>query len=425
MTQSPYFWAHEHGAPLRWTSLLFAAVTLAPFVLGVAPASAEPLVFGPEPAPERIEKQIRVVRIERDQALPTALSAMGLSASDVGAVMGALTGKVDFRRIRVGEQLRATSRGGALERLEYRGSRVDEWIVERNGERSREKVGAGFEAKKREVSVETRRELVTIPIESSLYVSMLDAGEDPVLAVDLADVFAWDIDFYRDVRAGDRMKVVVDKLFVDGEFFRYGDIQGARYDGELVGTKRLLRYQGADGKYGWYDEDGTSAQKVFLKTPLKFVHVTSKFGARRHPLLGYVKQHRGVDFAAMVGTPVWSVADGVVTRAVRGDPRAGNFLAIRHANGYETLYMHLSRFGEGVRNGAKVRQKQVVAYSGNTGASTGPHLHFELKKQGSHINPLTVKFPRAEPLPKAELPAFLASTEALRAQLNETLSAAN
>ena len=229
----------------------------------------------------------------------------------------------------------------------------------------------------------------------------------------MADVFAWDIDFYRDLRRGDRLSLIVEKERVQGQLLRYGDILGARYVGDLVGEKSYLLYRLEGGGEGYFDSDGQSAKKAFLKSPLKYTFITSTYGSRQHPVLGYRKDHKGIDLRAAVGTPVWSVADGTVTRAVKGDRVAGTYLFVRHANGIETTYLHLSRFADGIRVGSRVRQKQIIAYSGNTGRSTGPHLHYGMKRGGDYVNPLSQKFPRADPLPQSELARFHAQTQAV------------
>lgn len=239
----------------------------------------------------------------------------------------------------------------------------------------------------------------------------------------LSDVFAWDIDFYRDVRKGDKAKALVEKFVSKGRVLRYGEVLAATYEGGLVGNKRVFRYVLPDGEANFFQEDGASAKKTFLKSPLKYAHVTSSFGSRFHPVLQYVKNHNGVDYGTPIGTPVWAVADGTVVSAGNSGA-AGNMVLLRHANGMETQYMHLSRFGDGVRAGQRVRQKQVIAYSGNTGRSTGPHLHFGLKRNGAYANPLTQKFPRADPLPKELTADFLAKAHDMAQQLDAVSVAA-
>jgi murein DD-endopeptidase MepM/ murein hydrolase activator NlpD len=331
-------------------------------------------------------------QIEPGQVFANALRQTGVTAPQAEAIVGALTGIFDFRRSRAGDQFRLVFRDRLFERLDYRQSAFDEWQVRQEGER--------LVATKREIGIEKKIETVNLAIGSSVYEAVLAAREDPTLALSLADVFAWDIDFYQDVRRGDRARLVVEKFLVKGRTLRYGELLAASYRGEMVKEKRVFRYQLPGGEVSYFQQDGSSARKAFLKSPLKYANITSRFGGRFHPILQYVKAHNGVDYRAPVGTPVWAVCDGVVTRAGT-ESGAGKLVCIRHLNALETCYLHLSGFGAGVRMGARVSQKQVIAYSGNTGLSTGPHLHFALKRGGHFVNPLNQKFPRANPVPKA------------------------
>jgi murein DD-endopeptidase MepM/ murein hydrolase activator NlpD len=354
-------------------------------------------------------------RVEKNQILARALRDAGLDGARADVVISALEGVFDVRKSREGDQLRLVFRDGELDQFDYRQSAVDEWQVRREADR--------MVASKRAVEVEKQTARVELEVGSSLYEAALAAGEDPTLALALADVFAWDIDFYLDVRKGDHVACLVEKFVSKGRLLRYGEVLAADYRGETVGHRRVFRYLLPDGEASYFQEDGMSTRKAFLKSPLKFAHVTSGFGSRFHPVLQYVAAHQGVDYAAGVGTPVWAVADGVVTTA--GDTGAGgNTLCLRHHNGLETCYLHLSSFGAGVRVGARVTQKQVVALSGNTGRTTGPHLHFALKRGGVYVNPLNQKFPRAEPVPSKLLSDFREKLAPMASQLDAAAVAA-
>ncbi len=339
----------------------------------------------------RSEQIVLNRRIERNQTVARALHDAGIATAQVEAIIQALTGVLDFRHCRSADQLRLVIQNGALERMDYRQSAFDEWQVRRDGDR--------WVGSKREVEIEKKIVTVELAIDSSVYQATLSAQEDPSLALALADVFAWDIDFYQDVRKDDRARIVIEKLLVKGRTLRYGELLAASYRGALVGEKRVFRYQLPSGETSYFQQDGSSARKAFLKSPLKYANVTSRFGSRFHPILQYVKAHNGVDYAAAVGTPVWSVADGTVVR-IGTENGSGRMICIRHPNGLETCYLHLSSFAPRLHVGARVQQKQVIAYSGNTGLSTGPHLHFAMRRGGRFINPLNQRFPRAAPLPK-------------------------
>ncbi|MDR0966142.1 MAG: M23 family metallopeptidase [Myxococcales bacterium] len=355
---------------------------------------------------------VSVGRLRNGETLATALARLGLSWGQVDEVTRALVGSFDFTKSRPGDQLRLTLREGRLDALEYRASMTREWLLTREGE------GAALQGGQRAIAIEKEIAQVDATIESSLYESLRTAGEDPSLAIDVADVFAWDIDFYRDLRRGDRLRLIVEKERVQGQLLRYGDILAVRYVGGLVGDKTYVRYALSTGGEGYFDAQGQSAKKSFLKSPLKYTFITSNYGGRQHPVLGYHKAHQGIDLRAAIGTPVWSVADGTVTRAIKGDKAAGTYLFVRHANGMETTYLHLSRIADGIQVGSRVKQKQIIAYSGNTGRSTGPHLHYGMKRGSSYVNPLSQNFPRAEPLPKAELARFRGQMAALVRQLS-------
>jgi murein DD-endopeptidase MepM/ murein hydrolase activator NlpD len=215
-----------------------------------------------------------------------------------------------------------------------------------------------------------------------------------------AEILAWEIDFYKDVREGDRFKVGVEKLYKGDQFIQYGPIHAVEYQsGEE--TIRGIGYQGE-----YYDENGLSLRKAFLRAPLRFNRISSRFSrARKHPILGGVRPHFGVDYAAPVGTPIWAVADGTVY-SFGWSNGFGKQVILRHPNGYKSYYSHLSRYGHGIRKGAIVKQKQIIGYVGSTGLSTGPHLDYRLVKNGRLRNPLKEKFSGGPPIRKEEMERF-------------------
>lgn len=329
-------------------------------------------------------------RLERNQTVAKALYDADLDEATVEAVQGALKAiQFDFKKARSGDQLRLVFRGGQLDVLDYRRSALKEWLVRRDGDR--------YVGRMREVEREQRVEVIELNVDSSIWDAAIAAGEKPEVAVTLSDVFAWDIDFYRDVQKGDRMRAVIEKVISKGRTIEYGNVLAASYVGSSVGTKRSFRYRLPSGDESYFLEDGTSARKTFLKTPLKFAHVTSGFGTRFHPILNYVGSHNGVDYGTPTGTPVWAVADGTVVRSGY-DKGGGNMVCVKHVLSLETCYLHLSKIN--VKMGARVSQKAVLGESGSTGLSTGPHLHFAMKRGGAFVNPLNQNFPRADPLPK-------------------------
>lgn len=338
-------------------------------------------------------------RLGKNQTVASALYEAGLDDSTVNALHGALSAaEFNFRKARPGDQLRLVFRHGQLDVLDYRRSLLTEWQVRREGDR--------YIGRKREIEREQRVETVELVIDSNVWDAAIAAGERPDIAVTLSDVFAWDVDFYRDVQKGDRMRAVVEKVIHKGRTLEYGRVLAAQYLGSAVGDKKSFRYKLPDGTETFFTEEGLSARKTFLKSPLKYAHVTSGFGRRFHPVLNYVGKHNGVDYHAPSGTPVWAVSDGTVVRA-GWDNGGGNVVCVKHVMSFESCYMHLSKIL--VKLGQKISQKTVLAQSGNTGKlTTGPHLHFGLKRSGGWVNPLNQNFPRADPLPKQLMEDFKA-----------------
>jgi murein DD-endopeptidase MepM/ murein hydrolase activator NlpD len=264
---------------------------------------------------------------------------------------------------------------------------------------------------------------VTGAIESSLYDaldkamadSFLPAPERRQLAWAIADVYDWEVDFSRDIRPGDRFTVLLDRLeSSDGER-RFGRILAARID--VARTPDYAFYfegsEGGDGVTGFYDERGRSLRRAFLRAPLQFRRVSSRFGARYHPVLHRWRAHEGVDFAAAYGTPVRATADGIVTRVGREDGGYGNMIEVRHPNGIRTRYGHLSRFAPGLRTGERVAQGETIGYVGSTGLSTGPHLHYEFLVNGRPTNPRRKDMGAGTPVPKPLAGAFDAARDGL------------
>jgi murein DD-endopeptidase MepM/ murein hydrolase activator NlpD len=267
--------------------------------------------------------------------------------------------------------------------------------------------GEGLRADVLTSTVETRTAVVAGTIRSSLFGAIEAAGEGDQLALDLADIYAWDVDFNTEIQAGDSFRVAVEKEHIDGAFVRYGRILAAEFvRGERV--LRAVRHEGAAGA-AYYDPDGRPLRKAFLRSPLRFTRISSRFSrSRLHPILHVRRAHLGVDYAAPTGTPVSAAADGLVVAAgwLGG---YGRTVKLRHANGYETLYGHLSRID--VRRGQRVAQGHRVGAVGATGLATGPHLDYRMSRNGRFVDPLRLQSPPAEPVPAGERAAF---DEALR-----------
>jgi murein DD-endopeptidase MepM/ murein hydrolase activator NlpD len=265
---------------------------------------------------------------------------------------------------------------------------------------------------------EIRVEPVSAVIEASLFASILSIGEMDQLALDLADIFGSDIDFYTDIQKGDSFRVLIEKKYLNGQFTKYGAILAAAFNT----NQKLLsgyRFEDENGKPAYYAPDGRSLKRSFLKSPLKFARISSRFSrARMHPILKILRPHLGVDYAAQIGTPVQAVGAGIVIGAGLSGAN-GRMVRIRHAGGLETMYLHLSRIA--VNSGAHVTQGQVVGYVGSSGLSTGPHLDFRILRHGKPMNPLKAIFPPGAPVQ----PSLFGSFAALRDKLNDELRMTN
>lgn len=246
-----------------------------------------------------------------------------------------------------------------------------------------------------EKQVDTVDRFSDITISTSLWNDMLSAGASPLLILELADIYAWTVDFFG-LRTDDRFRVFYKELLCEGETI---DIQSVDFAVFSRGDYELyaVRFDQGDGGNCYWNEKGESMRKAFLKAPLRFNRISSKFSyARRHPVTGKVKPHTGVDYAAPIGTPVHALGDGTVLSAGWAGG-GGNTIKIRHNSVYTTGYLHLRNFASGIRAGARVSQGQIIGYVGSTGTSTGPHLDFRVWKNGSPVNPLTLESPSAEP----------------------------
>ena len=276
----------------------------------------------------------------------------------------------------------------------------------------------GLVASKQEISLDKNISAIAGTIENSLFKAVAAVGEKDLLAIAFADIFAWDIDFRHDLRQGDKFKIIFEKLYHGDTFVQNGKILAAEYISRQK-TYQAVFFKDPEGTQDYYTPEGNSLRRSFLRSPLRFSRISSGYSHRRfHPILKRYKPHLGIDFAAPSGTPVWSVADGVVIKKGWKNGN-GNMVTIRHPNGYETMYNHLSRYGKGIKVGNPVKQKDVIGYVGTTGLSTGPHLDYRMKKNGSFINPLKKKFPPGLPVKKIYRNNFFGISQQMLAFLNE------
>lgn len=336
-----------------------------------------------------------------------ALQRLGLTAKDAHALIRASKDVFDLRHVLAGHM---------FERLD---SEIVYHIDDTRRLRLHRDATGAWHAGIVQRSIQSRRHIVAATIEDSLFAAASRAGLDERTTMNLVDIFAWDIDFARDIRSGDRFRVLYEEQFDEQGHAIGSTILAAEFVNQGH-SYRAVRYQHADGRVHYYTPEGRSMRKAYLKAPVKFSRISSRFQARRkHPVLGYTRAHRGVDYAAPAGTPIHAVGDGRVEFAGwKGG--YGRFILIRHTNrNHATAYAHMRSFAKGIRRGSRVHQGQVIGYVGMTGLATGPHLHFEFRLRGRAVNPLTIKRAPARPVPATELARFQEQTAPLMSRLSE------
>jgi murein DD-endopeptidase MepM/ murein hydrolase activator NlpD len=357
------------------------------------------------------------------ETLGKLLQNCAVHPSDIGRTISALQKIFDPRDLRAGHSIRvAIDSSGALQQLLYRPSPEIMVRVEREA-------NGDLTGRCDTLALSAEAFLLTGEIETSVWQAVLDGGEKPDLLMDFTDIFQWDIDFFYDPQRGDRFRIFFEKLFVmapngEREFVRYGRILAASYEPKPAQEANTpekfytaFYFKAPNGRDGYFDRNGKSFQKTFLKSPLNYRRISSRFSlGRRHPILKQVRAHTGVDYAADQGTDVVASANGVV-KEIGWKGGYGNCVVIEHKNHYATLYGHLSRFAESLKAGDAVAQNQVIGYVGSTGLSTGPHLHYTMYQNGSAINPLRMQPSSGDPIPAELMPRFIDQREALLQQL--------
>jgi len=358
---------------------------------------------------ERAARYWHEERIRRGDTVGSVLARMGVDDADALAFLHADRTARAVYQLKPGRPLRvATDDDGRLLELRMIAPSGDLLTIARGTD--------GFDASMSAAPVETRWKIGTGEIRSSLYAAADSAGLPDAITMQMADVFAGDIDFHHDLHAGDRFAVVYEMRYIDGEPASPGRIVAAEFAHD-VKTLRAFLFRDDAGHESYYGEDGQALKKAFLRSPMEFSRITSGFSsARFHPILQNWRAHKGVDYAAPVGTPVRATAGGIVLFA--GEQNGyGNVIHLQHQGAFSTLYAHLSRFAPALRPGAKIAQGDVIGFVGQTGWATGPHLHYEFRVGDEQRDPLTVALPDGEPLAPAHKPLFLSAIAPAQAQL--------
>ncbi len=366
------------------------------------PQQASMTVAQPEPAPPR-EPVEKVVEVGRGDTLLKLLVAEGVERREAFEAVDALQDLFDPRRLKVGQRVTL-----AVQSADAGNPSLHRVSIEPEPGRTvfsaRQDDGA-FAAGEIERPLQARLDRFSGTITSSLFEAAQSAGLPVNTLIGMIRAYSYDVDFQRDIQPGDRFEVALERMYDEnGEWVRDGDMVFARLT--LSGSDMpIYRWTDPSGEVDYYNDRGQSVRKALLRTPVDGFRISSRYGKRRHPILGYNKMHKGIDFAAPTGTPIMAAGDGVVEKA---GPWGGygNYVRIRHSDRYATAYAHLSRFAKNVRAGTRVKQGQIVGYVGSTGRSTGPHLHYEILVEGNQVNPLSVKFEPGRTLKGQELEQF-------------------
>ncbi len=379
----------------------FSSASLLPVPQQAVPVASP----APRPRPEPVRAaapappvEVRIFsegELRRGETLALALDRQDVSAQLVNEIATALRPVFDFRYARAGDRYRlAQDEQGRIVEFEYRRSEWERYTLARQGD--------ALVAERIEPELQIEQARVAGMISTNLYDAVEALGESGELTHDFAEIFAWDVDFSRSVRPGDEFHILYERRYLKNpqgsrRYVGAGRILAARYASVLGDEHSAVYFEHAKGRGGYYRADGSAVERQFLQAPLTYRRISSSYTTSRvHPITGRRTPHLGIDYAAASGTPVWAVGNGRVTfRGWLGG--LGRTVKIRHENGYESWYGHLSRFPK-LSVGQSVRQKQVIGYVGSSGLSTGPHLHFLLKKNGRHVNPSRMHAAAAAPI---------------------------
>lgn len=363
------------------------------------------------PAEEPEVKNIHEFEIKSGDSLSIIFRRAGLNDRDIYELFSASAESKELRRIMPGEKIIfELNDAGKLAELTYVKNELSSLKFTR--------AEKGFVSEELERKPEVQIAFRHAPINSSLFMAGKNAGLTSNLVMELANIFAWDIDFAQDIRRGDQFKVMYEEQFLDGKKIGNGAILAVEFvnQGKVY---KAVRYTDEEGDTNYYTPDGESMRKAFLRMPVDFARISSHFNLnRKHPVLHTIRAHKGTDYAAARGTPIKAAGDGKVIHASRKGGY-GNTVIIQHGQGYQTLYAHMHNFGRGIKSGTRVKQGQIIGYVGTTGLSTGPHLHYEFHVNGVPRNPMTIDLPKTVSIPNAQMAHFKSQIQSLVAQLDQ------
>ena len=364
-----------------------------------------------EQKPEAKDPSHREVTVARGDTLSTLFAKVGLPTNAVHDLLASNKQAKQFSQLKHGQVLQfELDKTGQLASLHSKVSNLETIRLT--------KTAKGYTFAREISKPVVRTAYAHGVIKSSLSASAQRAGLSHSMAMDMAKVLGYDIDFAQDIRQGDEFDVVYEQKVMDGKVVGTGNILSARFTNRGK-TYTAVRYTNKQGNTSYYTADGNSLRKAFIRTPVDFARISSRFSAgRKHPILNKIRAHKGVDYAAPRGTPIKAAGDGRIELAGRRGGY-GNTVIIAHGNSYKTLYGHMQGFAKGIKNGSSVKQGQIIGYIGTTGLSTGPHLHYEFQVNGAHVDPLSQKLPMADPIAGAERKRFLQQSQPLLARMDQ------
>jgi murein DD-endopeptidase MepM/ murein hydrolase activator NlpD len=353
--------------------------------LDIPESSYRPVVSGATTA----ENAWKSSKVKSGDSLALIFKRNGLEARDLHAIMQLGKETRRLRNLQPGQTFRFNlDEDGILQTLLYQVNKLETLAVQRDGD--------NFVASYHHQDVEKRTNHASAKISSSLFEAGRSAGLSDSLTMELANIFGWDIDFALDIRQGDHFTVIYEEHFLRGEKIGNGSILAAEFVNQGKSFK-AIRYTDSSKHSDYYSPKGLSMRKAFLRTPVDFRRISSRFGKRHHPVLNRMRMHKGVDYAAPRGTPIRASGDGkIIHKGRKGG--YGRTIIIKHGGRYSTLYAHMNSYRRGIYVGKRVKQGQIIGYVGSSGRATGPHLHYEFRVNGAHRNPLTVKLPSAKPI---------------------------
>lgn len=372
-------------------------------------STVQPPAIKPLSKPSQAKEIGLSFTVDKGDTLSSLFAKAGLGSRDVYSVSNAALHNKSLSRIYPGQKISFLIENDELKKLTLRRSDLVSTLVE--------KTKAGYVSRVIERQPEIQHRYASGIINTSLFIDGDKAGLSNRLIMELTSLFGWDVDFALDIRKGDSFSVIYEERYLDGHMIGEGKIVAAQFtnQGRLI---TALRYTDSKGNSSYYTPDGHSMRKAFLRSPVDFARISSRFNLKRkHPVLNRIRAHKGTDYAARTGTQIKASGDGkIIWRGTKGG--YGRAVIIQHGSNITTLYAHMSKYKRGQRNGTRVKQGDVIGYVGQSGLASGPHLHYEFRVNGAHKNPMTVKFPHAAPVARSERPAFKAVAATLMTQLD-------